>query len=82
VAANGTGGTDHGTASNVFLIGDNLKKAGVSNALPSLEKLDDNGDLRFSVDFRRVYATVLDRWLGFDPLKVLGTRFEPLPVLG
>lgn len=82
VKENASNGTDHGTASNVFLIGDGLKKAGAYNDLPSLEKLDDNGDLAFSVDFRRVYATVLDRWLGFDPLKVLGSRFEPLPVLG
>ena len=44
------------------------------NAMPSLETLDENGDLKFSIDFRRVYATVLDRWLGFDAQKVLGGR--------
>ena len=75
VKENASNGTDHGTASNVFLIGEGVKKAGAFNALPSLDALDENGDLTFSVDFRRVYATVLDRWLAFDPQGVLGTRF-------
>ncbi len=82
VKQNASNGTDHGTASNVFLIGTRLKKAGVFNALPSLEKLDDNGDLRFAVDFRSVYAAVLDHWLGLDPKLILTTAFDPLPVLG
>jgi uncharacterized protein (DUF1501 family) len=82
VKENASNGTDHGTASTMFLIGEGVKKAGVFNHLPSLETLDDNGDLKFSVDFRRLYATVLDRWLGSDPLNVLGARFETLPILG
>lgn len=82
VKENASNGTDHGTAGSLFLIGEGLKKPGISNALPSLEALDDYGDLKFSVDFRRVYATVLDRWLGFDPEVVLGGRFEKLAVLG
>lgn len=82
VKENASNGTDHGTAGPMLLIGEGVKKAGVFNPLPSLDKLDDNGDLAFSVDFRRVYATVLDRWLGFDPGPLLGTRFEPLTVLG
>jgi len=81
VKENASNGTDHGTASSLFLIGDGVKKAGVFNALPSLETLDENGDLKFSIDFRRVYATVLDRWLQVDQGVVLGPRFEPLNVL-
>ncbi len=81
VKENASNGTDHGTASSVFLIGQGLKKPGVFNGLPSLDSLDDNGDLKFSVDFRRVYATVLDRWLGADTGHVLSGRFENLHVL-
>lgn len=82
VKENASNGTDHGTAGPMLLIGEGVKKAGVFNALPSLEKLDENGDLAFSVDFRRVYATVLDRWLGVELNGVLGPGFEPLTVLG
>jgi uncharacterized protein (DUF1501 family) len=82
VKENASNGTDHGTASCLFLIGEGLKKPGVFNTLPSLEALDDNGDLQFSVDFRRVYATVLDRWLGASSGQVLDPGFEALPILG
>jgi uncharacterized protein (DUF1501 family) len=78
VRENGRRGTDHGAAAPVFLAG------GVTGGLvgphPSLVDLD-NGALRFHTDFRRVYATVLDRWLGFDSQAVLGARFEPLDIL-
>src|SRR5690606_8331891 len=60
VAENGLGGTDHGTANNVFLISGSLRQPGLYNPLPSLTNLDD-GDLKHSVDFRQIYATVLDR---------------------
>lgn len=62
VAQNASNGTDHGTASNMFLIGGGLKKAGMYNDIPSLTELDE-GDLKYSVDFKDVYATVLDKWL-------------------
>ena len=81
VKENASNGTDHGTAGNIMLIGDALKKPGMFNAMPSLEALDENGDMRFSVDFRRVYATVLHRWLGHDPTAILGAGFEELSVL-
>lgn len=78
VRENGRRGTDHGAAAPVFLAG------GVTGGLvgphPSLVDLD-NGALKFHTDFRGVYATVLDRWLGFDSQAVLGARFEPLDVL-
>ena len=51
----------------------NLKKKGILNALPDLEKLDD-GDLIYTEDFRKVYATVLKNWLGADSNKILGWK--------
>ncbi|SHG88242.1 DUF1501 domain-containing protein [Winogradskyella jejuensis] len=64
VKQNAANGTDHGSANNVFVVGKNLKTAGVYNQLSSLSDLDDNGDLKFTVDFRQVYATILENWLG------------------
>ncbi len=81
VKENASSGTDHGTAGPVMLIGQGLKKPGLFNPVPSLEALDENGDLRFSVDFRRIYATVLQDWLGTAPDVLLGGRFSTLPVL-
>jgi len=72
-------GTDHGTAAPLFVMGSRLK-AGVHGAAPSLN-LAPNEDLTYSVDFRRVYATVLDQWLGCPPEPVLGGKFEPLAIL-
>lgn len=79
VAENSCGGTDHGAAGPVFVIGDGVK-GGMYGVMPSLTDLDD-GDLRYTTDFRRVYATVLERWLGLESAAVLGARFEPLPLL-
>ena len=70
VRANASDGTDHGTASDVFLLGTPVK-GGFYGAQPSLTDLD-NGDLKFSTDFRDVYATLLADVLGTDPGKVLG----------
>jgi uncharacterized protein (DUF1501 family) len=70
VHANASDGTDHGTASDVFLLGTPVK-GGFYGAQPSLTDLD-NGDLKFSTDFRDVYATLLADVLGADPGKVLG----------
>lgn len=77
VAQNASGGTDHGTANQMFFMGGSLRQKGLLNALPDLHHLDD-GDLRFSVDFRQVYATLLDNWLGADSEAILGQRFSPL----
>ncbi len=70
-------GTDHGTANNVFVAGGSLKKAGLYNSLPSLD-VPDNGDLAFEIDFRAVYATLLQGWLGVDAEAVLGRPFAGL----
>jgi uncharacterized protein (DUF1501 family) len=73
VRENASRGTDHGTAAPVFLAGGRVQ-AGPFNDHPSLADLD-NGDLRFSVDYRSVYATVLEDWLGVDSAPVLGKPF-------
>ncbi|SIN70390.1 Uncharacterized conserved protein, DUF1501 family [Singulisphaera sp. GP187] len=76
---NGSGGTDHGTAAPVFLLGQPVK-AGLHGPYPDLTHLED-GDPIHAVDFRRIYATLLDRWLGVPHRDILGADFEPLPVL-
>jgi uncharacterized protein (DUF1501 family) len=79
VAENGSNGTDHGTAAPMFVFGRRIKP-GIHGIQPSLADLVDN-DLRHSIDFRSVYATVLDKWLGTDPAKILGADFARLPFL-
>ena len=78
-AENGSLGTDHGTAGPVFLAGPKVR-AGLVGQTPRLGELVD-GDLKWSIDFRRVYATLLDHWLGLPAEIVLGRRFEDLPLL-
>lgn len=77
VAQNASGGTDHGTASNMFLIGGGLKQQGLVNALPDLTDLDD-GDLKYNIDFKNIYATVLNKWLQADDVNVLGKKYNYL----
>jgi uncharacterized protein (DUF1501 family) len=76
---NGRRGTDHGAAGPVFLAGGRLK-GGLVGEHPSLTDLDQDA-LKFNVDFRRVYATVLDRWLGIDSQAILGRPFDALDIL-
>ena len=75
VNQNASGGTDHGTANNMFLVSGGLKKKGLINNLPDLNDLDD-GDLKYKVDFKNVYATILNKWLGADDKNILGKKFE------
>jgi uncharacterized protein (DUF1501 family) len=77
---NGSGGTDHGTAEPMFVIG-NAIRGGLYGSYPSLTELDDNGDLKFSTDFRSVYAGMLRDVVGTDPTPVLGGPFEPVSVI-
>ena len=81
VEQNASQGTDHGTANNLFLMGNQLRKPGFFNDLPSLTDLQD-GDLKFSLDFRRVYATLLDQWLGVPHNAILQQSYDLLPILG
>jgi uncharacterized protein (DUF1501 family) len=76
VAENGSQGTDHGTAGPVLLAGPRVK-AGLLGEAPKLLDLQD-ADLKTGIDFRRVYATVLEDWLGLPSKPALGGDFEPL----
>jgi uncharacterized protein (DUF1501 family) len=78
VQENGSAGTDHGTAGPVFLAGPGVK-AGLVGKTPSLIDLE-GGDLKVGLDFRRVYASVLEDWLGLPSETALNGKFEPLPL--
>ena len=77
--ANDSGGTDHGTANSVFIVGPQVN-GGFYGDAPSLSDLDD-GDLKFTTDFRGVYSSMLSNVLGIDPAAVLGKAFAPLLVV-
>jgi uncharacterized protein (DUF1501 family) len=80
VRENASAGTDHGTAGPVFVAGTPVR-GDVIGATPSLTDLDPrHGDLRMAIDFRRVYGTILDDWLGLPSRMALDTVFERLPL--
>ena len=76
------GGTDHGTSGHCWVIGDQVK-GGLYGEHPSLkpEDLEDGGDLLHTVDFRSVYATILEEWLGLDSKPIVGGAYEKLDFL-
>ncbi|HTK07144.1 MAG TPA: DUF1501 domain-containing protein [Ktedonobacteraceae bacterium] len=74
VEENGSQGTDHGTAAPMFVLGHPVSK-GIYGEPASLSNLDDAGNMKYTTDFRSVYATVLDRWLGASSKDVLGGSF-------
>lgn len=76
---NDSAGTDHGTAAPLFVMGSSIK-GGIFGTAPDLN-FEPNGDVKYSIDFRQVYSTVLDRWLSCDSTKILGRRFEPVAFL-
>jgi uncharacterized protein (DUF1501 family) len=78
VQQNAASGTDHGAANNVFIIGKNLKKQGFYNEAPNLIDLDKNGDIKYTVDFRSIYATILDKWLEVDDATILNKSYSKL----
>src|SRR5437588_272391 len=80
VKQNGSGGTDHGTAEPMFIIG-NKVQGGLYGTYPSLSDLDNNGDLKFNADFRSVYAGMLQDVVGADPTAILGGDFGAVHVL-
>ena len=79
VKENASAGTDHGAAAPMFLVGKKTKP-GLVGGHPSLTDLDD-GDTKFHTDYRRVYASVLEDWLGWKSEPILGERFEPLSLI-
>jgi uncharacterized protein (DUF1501 family) len=76
---NASEGTDHGVAGPLFLAGAPLA-GGLVGEHPSLTDLD-SGDLKASIDFRQVYATLLNEWLNVSPRAVLGEEFDRLSIL-
>jgi uncharacterized protein (DUF1501 family) len=77
VQQNASGGTDHGTANSMFLISGGLTKKGLLNELPDLSDLDE-GDLKYKVDFKDVYATMLNKWLGANDEAILNKQHSYL----
>ena len=78
VKQNAAGGTDHGAANNVFIMGENLNKKGFYNEAPNLSNLDKNGDLIYQIDFREIYATILNNWLNVSENTILNNSFNKL----
>lgn len=79
VAQNGSNGTDHGTAAPMYLFGP-MVRPGLLGRYPSLTDLDQ-GDLRYTTDFRSVYAGILGGWLKADHKAILEGTYEPLAVI-
>ncbi|HUN29458.1 MAG TPA: DUF1501 domain-containing protein [Alphaproteobacteria bacterium] len=79
IAENGSRGTDHGEASPLFAIGGGVK-GGLYGTAPDLSNTN-MGNVRFDTDFRSVYATVLERWLGRPSQKILSGNFDQLPII-
>lgn len=79
VEENASKGTDHGAAAPVFLAGDAVQ-SGVIGLQPDLTDLDD-GDLKFHTDFRQVYATILEQWLGTNSQSIIGADYPTLPLI-
>lgn len=77
VMENASGGTDHGTASSVVVMGGAVK-GGIYGETPSLTGLDTAGNLKFTVDFRQIYSTLLENWLGNDPAPAVGKRWPAM----
>ncbi len=75
VSQNASNGTDHGTANNMFLVSGGLKQKGILNPMPDLADLNE-GDLKYNVDFKNVYATVLKKWLNADDKAILKKQYE------
>lgn len=80
VKQNASKGTDHGTANNLYLMGGKLNRAGFYNNAPNLSDLD-KGDLKYEIDFRSVYTTILENWLEVDAAGVIGSGFENLKIV-
>jgi uncharacterized protein (DUF1501 family) len=80
VGENGSGGTDHGTAGPAFLLGGSVR-GGLHGEPAAVSSLDGNGDLKFTTDFRSIYASVIEQWFEADPADVLDGSYPTLPLL-
>ncbi|MGH2443611.1 MAG: DUF1501 domain-containing protein, partial [Chloroflexota bacterium] len=79
VKENAGRGTDHGTAAPMLVMGGKVK-GGLLGQDPILSTLDGNGDLEFGIDFRSVYGSILDKWMGASSQSILGGSYESLPL--
>ena len=79
---NASRGTDHGTAAPLFVVGNPVLGGKIYGQQPSLTDLDNAGNLKFNVDFRSVYATILDKWLGGNSQSILNGNFGNVGFLG
>ena len=79
VKENGSRGTDHGTAGPMFIVGGGVR-GGLHGEQPSVGSVDGNGDLKFTTDFRSVYASVIAQRFNIDPKDVLGAHYPTLPL--
>lgn len=80
VRENASRGTDHGTSAPLFIAGGNIQ-SGITGNNPDFSNLKD-GDFKFEIDYRRVYATILEKWMGMDSGKVLGKQYKLLDLFG
>jgi len=80
VVPNASGGTDHGAANDVFIIGSAVH-GGFFGDQPSLTQLDSYGNLQMTQDFRSVYATVLDQVIDVEPAAVLRSSWPEIPFI-
>jgi uncharacterized protein (DUF1501 family) len=80
VKENGSQGTDHGKANNLFLIGKNLNKPGIYNNAPDLDNLD-NGDISYKVDFRNIYSDIINEWFHQDANTIISKNFNSLGII-
>jgi uncharacterized protein (DUF1501 family) len=78
---NASSGTDHGTIQPLIVIG-NPVHGGIYGEQPSLTDLDNAGNMKYKVDFRSVYGTILDKWLGANSQSILGANYENVGFLG
>ena len=78
VRENASRGTDHGTAGPMFVVHPGLR-SGIIGQHPSLTDLDQ-GDLKFRIDYRTVYAELLENWLGIPAAPIVGAGYEPTPL--
>jgi uncharacterized protein (DUF1501 family) len=79
VKENSSGGTDHGAAGPMFVLGAGVR-GGLHGRYPSLDELDEGGDLVHTTDFRAVYAGLIEGVFGLDSEPILDARYEPVPL--
>jgi len=78
---NASKGTDHGTITPIFVVGNAVKGGKLYGEQPSLTDLDSAGNMKYKVDFRSVYAEMIDKWLGGDSQSVLGANYPSLGLM-